>query len=304
MNARNIVPEGYKLLPNPAPPLPPTLAPLMAGFNESMGRGMLPPQEYGNTPSAQQSGYSIAGLSEKSANKYKADVLAFQQHLAAWGEQVLRFYRDNGHVMGDEGKRGSYFVPKQVPLVGQEPVWEVTPEMIDEAGTQVRVTLTPAPDAGQLMQLGNAFGLLRQQGIIGRRESRDLLGLPGNKNADQALKDIDIEHLEEMPEMQLARLLKYAQEELNDPDLAQFLFTLRMKGMAKEAASTAGTMNAALPPNPANQQPPQGGPPGGGPAQVPGLSLPGLGQPPGTQGGRPAGGPPVPLAPSGPAFEP
>ncbi len=297
--ARNEIPEGYSLVPGPDSPIPPTLGPLLASLGEGLGRAGLPPSEYGLTPGGtQQSGYAIAGLGEHGQVKTRPVVLTMQQHLVAWGEQVLRFYHDNGHLMGDEGNRGVYAVPRTMPVAGQASDWEVTPDMIERTGTGVRVSLIPTPDAGQLGTLGNALGLFRQLGAVGRRDAIKLSGLPGSRNPEQTMREIDLERLKETPEYQLKELLKYVVETEDDPDAADFILSLIAKGQMKEAASVQGTANATRPPNPM-------GPQGGGPAQVPGLSLPGLGMPPGTQGGRPAQGPQqMPLMPSGPAMEP
>ena len=255
-----------------------------------------------NGGGTQQSGYAISGLAQSGQTKVKPVISTLQRHLAACGEQWLRLYRDNGHLMGDEGSRGTFYVPRATPLPGKEPEWEVTPEMIDKTGTQVRVTLVPTPDIGQLGALANALGLLKQQGLVERTEARRMIALPGSQNAEAAIKRIDLEAVKESPEYKLKQLLKYVVEQEQDPAAADFIMSLIEKGMAKEAAQSQGMANAGQPPRPPGPPGPGGGPmPGRGPAAIPGQSLPGMGQPPGTMGGRPPGAPPVNM---GPGLEP
>lgn len=279
--------DHEQMVPPPDPQLPPTLGPLMAAVNEGAARAGLSPAEYGMTPSAQQSGYAIAGLSENGKHKLSPVIKTKQSHHAAVGEQRLRFYRDWGHLLGDEGEKGMIAFPKSMPdrTKGGESMWEVTPEMIDRTGTQVTCALVETPDISSLSAMANAFGLLGQQGAMSRREKIRLLGLPGSRNPEQTMREVDIEGLREMPEFKLASLLKYVVEEMDEPDLADFIMAQIAKGKAKEQGAMAP------PPGPPMGSGGPQGPPPGGPASVPGMSLPGMGQPPGTEGGRPPMGP-------------
>lgn len=278
--------EHERLVPGPDSGLPSTLGPLFAASNENRGRAGLSPAEYGMTPSAQQSGYAIAGLSENGKMKIAPILIAKQSHHAAVGEQRLRFYRDWGHLLGEEGSRGEIEFPRSMPerKPDAETMWKVTPEMIDRTGTDVKCALIETPDISTISAMANAFGLLGQQGVMSRREKIRLLGLPGSRNPDQTMREVDIEGLREMPEFKLSALLKYVVEELGEPDLADFIMAQIAKGKMQQGGGGGGMPGQAPPPGPGG--PPQG-PPQGGPASVPGLSLPGMGQPPGTQGGRP-----------------
>lgn len=286
----NEVPPGWKLLPDPEPPIPPTLQLVMAANNEQESRAGLSPAEYGMTPSAQQSGYAIAGLSEQGRQKLAPLKICKQEHHALVAEQRLRFFRDWGHLLGSEGKRGAVSYPKSDYALDPkaDPEWELTPEDIDESGTGMNCRLVDAPDISSLGNMANALGLLGQQGVISRRDKIKMLGLPGSRNPEQTKKEIDIEAIEGMPEYKYAELLRYIVEEKGDPQMARFVLTLIAKSQGGGPGGPGG------PP----QGPPQGPPPGpggpgpGGPANVPGLSLPGLGMPPGVQGGRPPMGPP------------
>jgi hypothetical protein len=291
--ARNEIPNGWKLVAPPDPPAPPSLQVVLAANNEEMGRAGLSPAEYGQTPSAQQSGYAISGLSEQGRQKLAPLFLCQQEHHALVAEQRLRFYRDWGHLLGQEGKRGSVAYPKSEPPLdaGESEMWELTPEIIDRAGTEMRCRLVDTPDITSLGNLANALGLLGQQGLVTRVGKIKLLGLPGSKNPERTKKEIDIEAIEAMPEYKYAQMLKYIVEEKGDPGMAQFIVGL----IAKSKAGPGGPGGPGGPPMGPGGPPPGAGPGPGGmpsPANAPGLSLPGLGMPPGQMGGRPPMGPP------------
>lgn len=265
-----------RLIPSPDPPLPPTLGPLMAASNEDVMRSSLPPDAYGITPSAQQSGYAIESLSERGLDKLAPVVATIQRHLQAWGEQCLRFYRDWGHLLGEEGSRGRLYVPKLISAGARDQnLWEITPEMIDRTGCQVRVHLHRVRLQG-LGSLANALSLLRQLGAVSRRDIITLTGLPGSRNPELTIREIDLESIQEMPEYKLAQLLKHVLEDEDDPGMAEFVAALIAQRLQRDRRTSPSL--------------PTGGrtPLGGSPANIPGLSLPGMGMPPGTQGGRPS----------------
>jgi hypothetical protein len=292
--------EHEQLVPPPDPPMPPTFPVIMQAIAEDTSRGGLPPQEYGLTPSAQQSGYSIAGLGERGQNKMRPVILAKQSHHALCGEQRLRFYMENGHIMGEEGKKGTYSVPRVDPYqMGLElPEWSVTPQMIERTGWAVNCTLIETPGATEMGAQANAFKLYQSMGAITREDIIRESGLPGARNPIETKKRVDNEAIEEMPEYKLARMLEYVMLEEKNPAKADFIAAQIAKGKAKEAAQMMGSMGGP-------GGPPVGG--GQGPAMTPGQSLPGMGQPPGSQGGRPPQGGGLPGPPggtSGPPVEP
>lgn len=295
--------DHEEVKPLPVQPIPATFGPLMGSIAEDASRGGLPPQEFGLTPSAQQSGYSIAGLSERGQNKYRPVIRCVESHLAMCGEQRLRFYRDWGHLLGEQGRKGRLAIPRLTTyLPSQEPVWDVTPEMIDRTGWQVKVTLTDPPDITQLGAMAQAFGMIRKEGAMSRADMIALLGLRGSTNPEQKKREIDVEMLKESPEYKLGALLRYVWKEEEDPAFADFIVSQIAKSQMKEQAQmqTGGPVAGG----PGMGPPP--GPPGGGGPQPQGQSLPAMGHPPGSMGGRPpmGGGPPGGLMPSGPGLEP
>lgn len=296
--SRNVIPEGFHLESSPDDKVPPTLGPLLGASNEDVSRSGLSPAEYGLAQGSQQTGYAIAGLSENGKNKLAPVLLTKQAHHALVGEQRLRLYRDWGHLLGDHGAKGSLDIPRAMPDMGKaEAMWTVTPSMIDRTGSQVECHLVETPDAQTLGVLGQALGQLKSQGAITRRDVIRLSGLPGARNPEQTMREIDIEILKDMPEYKLASLLKYVIQEEGDPGMADFIMAQIAKGKAKEAA--AAQIGGQPPQGPGGPSGPGGPPPG--PPQGPqpnGMSRPMLGQPAGQMGGRPPQ-----LPPPGPGTE-
>lgn len=290
----NIIPANFKLQGSPEPPLPATLGPLLQNIGEDAGRMGQSPQDFGVT-SPQQTGYAIAGMSEHSDQKIAPIRLTKQAHLGRVAEQQLRFFHDNGHLMGNQGSKGTLHVPKANPAPGDtDGVWELTPAMIDRTGWEIECRLVEVPGVTDLSAMANAFGLLGQQGVIGRADKIRLLGLPNSRNPQRAMDEIDEEQAKEDPRYKMAKLLRAAVVDDDDPDFARLIVMLMQMDAAKQGGGPPG-----MPPPP--PPPPPGGGPGGPPpgmmkppggASLPGMSLPGMGQPPGQMGGRPPGLPP------------
>lgn len=283
--ARNEVPDGFRLIPGPDAPVPPTLGPLMGAIQEDVARSMLPPSAYGLTPSAQQSGYAIEGLSEQGRDKLAPLLVTKQIHMGLCAERRLKMYHDFGDVLGAQGERGTLYVPKSNPTKkSASPMWAITPMMIERTGTRMNVVLTGTrlSSMGPMVQ---SLSMLRKEGVISRRDFLKMVGLPGSRDPEQSMQEIDFEELRNMPEYKIKEMLKYVVEEEDDPMAADFILAL--------IAKKAGQMG----PGGGGEGGDGGG--GGGPAQMQGMSLPGLGQPPGRQGGRPPGTAGIPAIPAG-----
>lgn len=292
--ARNKLPPGANVIPFPKAEVPQATGALMQAASEDLSRSSKSPASYGLTP-AQTSGYALEGMNESSKHKDEPIIDCLQRHLSEQAEQLLRFYADWGHLLGEDGNRGHLRVPYQHPGPDSEPTFDLTPDIIERTGTCVEceVSILRLQTLSQVM---NAINLAKQNGLITREEGIRMAKLPGYRNPQRTMKEIEIEKIKEAPEYLLAQMLKYAVEVDNDPLLAEVI--IKQLGMAKMQGGGQGG-------------PPPGAPPGGGgPAQVPGMSLPGMGMPPGQMGGRPpmpgGGGPPGMPGPSavqvGPPF--
>lgn len=293
--------DNDEIIRLPDPPVPPSMPILMQAIAEDAARGGMSPNDYGLNPAAQTSGYAIAGLSEQGHQKLAPVKRTLELHYAQVGEQILRLYRDWGHLLGDDGQRGSIAVPRSFPdaLEGRY-MWTLTPAMVDRSGMRVECHLTDTPDVATLGNLANALKLLGDQGIIRRSDKIRMAGLPGSQNPTQVKRDVDLEALDEMPQKKLADLLEYVSVKLKDPKKADFIASQIAQGGAPGGSGPAGPpgLGAGAP-----SGPPEMG--GGSPANAQGLSLPGMNMAPGTQGGRPQGGPapPPPNKPPGPGTE-
>jgi len=266
---------------------------------------------YGLVPYSQQSGFSLDQLSDAGRDKLfpvTACAATFFQHAA---EQQLRFLRDFGEELGEDGHRGYFAVPRRAQTYGQskDDQWaELTPDILDKGkvGTRVKVELQTT-DMRSLGPLANALSIAQKNGWTTRRDAIALLPLPGRRNPERTMKEIDIEQLREAPEVKLGKLLDWVRKEFADDQLTQQFIMNQIQRNAQKAQRESG-----FPPTP-------GGPPGGpprppNPMQIQGGSLPGMGMPPGQSGGAPPGPQraPVPAGagamppgmPSGPGFEP
>jgi hypothetical protein len=294
--ARNKLPPGNNLMPFPKAEVPQATGALMQASSEDISRSSKSPASYGLTP-AQTSGYAIEGMNESSKHKDVPILDCMQRHYAACAEQMLRFYADWGHLLGEDGNRGSLMVPFLNPTDGAEPMFELTPEIIKETGTAVKAEISILR-LQVLSQVMNAINLAGQSGLLTRQDAIRMAKLPGHRHPQRTMQEIDIEKLKEMPEYKFAALVKHVVEVEKDPILAEVL--IKQIGMAK-AQGGGGPGGPPMPPG------------GGGPASVPGMSLPGMGMPPGQMGGRPPGGPPPGMPPGmpgpsarqiGPPFQP
>jgi hypothetical protein len=290
----------FPITPNPA-----QLAPLMTASSENTARSGLPPSMYGLVPYSQQSGFSLDQLSDAGRDKLfpvTACAATFFQHSA---EQQLRFLRDFGEDLGEEGHRGYFAVPRRSQISGQskDDQWaELTPDILDKGkvGTRVKVELQTT-DMRSLGPLANALSIAQKNGWTTRRDAISLLPLPGRRNPERTMKEIDIEQLREAPEVKMGKLLDWVTKEFADDQLMQQFIMNQIQRNAAKAQRESGF-------------PPPGGPGPNAPPRPQGLSLPGLGQPPGQSGGAPPGpqAPPMPAGagmmppgmPSGPGLEP
>jgi len=271
--------------PVPKQPIPAAFGPLAAASQENNARSSMPPAAYGVNPQANTSGYAIEGLNESGKDKLTPMVQCLEAFHAECAEQLLRFYRDWGHLLGQEGSRGYMTVPRQQPGRDEPPTFTLTPDVIERTGTRVDAELAELR-LQTTNQVLNMLGMAKSQGLITRYDAIRFAKLPGHRDPFRTMREIDIETVRELPEYKMAQMLKYVVEEEQDPMLATFI----MKEIMSKTGGGAGA--------PPQGGPPQGGPPPG-PASTPGMSLPGMGQPPGPGSGpqgalgpRPGGPPP------------
>jgi hypothetical protein len=280
---RSYIQSDDDVMRPPKQPIPATFGPLSAASAEDNARSSLPPAAYGVNPQANTSGYAIEGLNESGKDKLAPIVACLESFHSACAEQLLRFYRDWGHLLGEDGSRGAIIVPRQQAAPDEYPTFELTPEVIERTGTRCDAELSELR-LQTMNQVLNMLGMARSQGLITRYDAIRFAKLPGHRDPFRVGKEIDLETLKELPEYKMKELLKYVVEVEQDPQAASFIL--------KQMRSAAGGGGGSSPGRPPTEGPPPGTPPPGQGAPPPGLSLPGMGMPPG-----PGSGPPGPLGP-------
>lgn len=273
----------------PKQPIPATFGPLAAASAEDNARSSLPPAAYGVNPQANTSGYAIEGLNESGKDKMAPIIACLEAFHAGCAEQLLRFYRDWGHLLGEDGARGTLYVPRQQPGNDEPPVFTLTPDVIERTGTRCDAELSELR-LQTMNQVLNMLGMARSQGLITRYDAIRFAKLPGHRDPFRTTKEIDLETLKEMPEYKMKELLKYVFEVEQDPEASNFILKQLM-----QTASPGGGGQGGPPPG----TPPPGAPPPVQGASTAGLSLPGLGQPPGPGSGPPGALGPRPGGPPG-----
>jgi hypothetical protein len=281
----------------PLAPNPPQMGALMTASSEDVARSSLPASMYGLTPYSQQSGFSLDQLSDAGKDKIAPVLGCATTFFQFAAEQQLRFLRDFGESLGEEGRRGYFAVPRRAEgssESGDDKWAELTPDLLDKdkVGSRVKVDLQ-AIDMRALGPLANALSIAQKNGWTTRRDAISLLPLPGRRNPERTMKEIDIEQMREAPEVKLGTLLTWVSTEFkDDPLLMSFIMTQMQQNAAKKQQETGVPAT------------PGGGPPG--PPRPMGLSLPGMLQPPGAGAGRPPGpgGPMGPQAPQGAGMMP
>ena len=244
------MPQGYQFIP-----------PMMAALNEASQRGLMPPSAYGVQSNANLSGVANEGMNESGLDKLTPWQLMLTQHHGEAGEMALRFVRDWGHLMGPEGSKGEIPFERAQVSPGQDPMWQLTPQILHDQGIKVTSRLT-SPRLNNLMMLGNSVGAWMNLGLM---EKTEALKLRGVRDPIAAIRRLRIQEFEDTDEYKKAQIVTWLREE----------------GRIQEAALVLFFMQQAAQP--------QGGGGPGGPGGMPGA--PGSMSPTGQMGGAPPGGP-------------
>jgi hypothetical protein len=252
-------------VPGPQKPGLSLVGPLMGTINEGVQRSLMPASAYGVSSNANESGTAIEGLNEAGRDKLTAWLEMLERWDQAKAEKVFRFTRDHGRMLGSEGRRGYFEVPRQKPKPGQDAIIEVTPQELRQVGLHIRAKRTSLR-LSNLGNLGNAIMPWIQGGMMEKVEALEMRGV---QDPIAALERIRIEQWEESDVYKNIGLIKYLEKQ-GKHDEAIMARTLVMQG----GGGGGGPMGA--PPS----GPPIGGPPGG----------------PGVNGGAPPG---VPMGPQG-----
>lgn len=262
------------------------LPPMFGGFNEQS-----------NVSGTAQSGLADAGMDkvvpwQRSLERY---------HSSRFG-QWLGMWRNFGHLAEYAGsERQPFMVPRTHPSAGEQPVFALSREIIDRAGTRVKVVMH-RPRPNQLLPLVNAWSGIVDRGWGTDEMAMEAMGFSDHERIQQeameakALKQA-LEHPRFVEGFTIPMALREALKEANGDPIAEEGF---------KAAIDWWMMNVAEPAQMQQQQqmqqamappPPPGMPPGGmvQPNTTAGISLPdATGQAPGSITGIQGGQPPPP----------
>jgi hypothetical protein len=288
--ARNRLVRGREdIQPFPTAPSPQVVNPLMAVLAENYAKWGLSPASYGLAENAGQTGTAIESLTDADSVKFSAFLRAKERFHRREAEFKLKLLKNFGWMVGSEGQRGEYTVPKAKPLQEKYAFVVLTHGMLRRTGIQVDVRLTSVKMAN-LGPLGNAVNLWRNAGLMTKEEA---LKLRDVRDPEATLRKIRIEEVQDMDFFKKAEVLDALKREGN-----WSLYYEVQAQIAAEKGGGGGGGNQPMAPGgtgaPGGAPPGMAPPAGGSPVAIQGASLPQYGMPAGTQGGRPPGGGPPP----------
>lgn len=260
------------------------LPPMLGGFNEQS-----------NVSGTAQGGLADAGMEkvvpwQRSLERYHSS--RFAQWLGLW--------RNFGHMAeyAGGGERQPFMVPRSRPTSGEAPVFELTREVIDRAGTRIKVVMHK-PRTQQLLPLVNAYGGMVDRGWATDDMAMEALGFTDHERIrqewieDKALKQA-LEHPRFVEGFTIPLALREALKEAAGDPVAEEGFRAAIDWWMSNVAQPAQMqqemqMQQAMAP----PQVPQGGMVQ--PNTTAGISLPdATGQAPGSMTGVQGGQPPPP----------
>ena len=224
----------------------------------------------------------------------------------------VKQYRNWGHLANyASGSRKSYFVPRRNPSTGQEPSFELTPEIIDAVDCDVTCSMqslrmSDLPVFAQAAQMLGPEGPtpIWTLGDIARKAGVTDIGRVTSENQTYMLLKRALEHPDLAKGITIPQALMQAISEAEGNEQLQGFLMGQLKWWMENIAAPQQQqmqMQQQQPQGPP-QGPPQAGPPqmGQGVAGGAGAPYQAMGMGPGSQGapvGRPAGpsnGPPPP----------
>ena len=264
---------------------PSMFGPLLQSITVQSGATRLPSEFLGTASGANQSGNAMEGVLESGMGvKVNPIIQACETFFADLGELWLKMWRDFGHLYKGYGDEyGQLLVPYQSRRArrGEEPSFQLVPEVIRRTGTEIRCKMTQVR-VQNLGPLGNAISVWMGQGLMSKREALEFRGVT---DPDDTLDEIQYDQIMADPELQ--KLVKYQTLKEFNPEFAE----IYRESMLKKQQPQPGL---GMPVQPGMQA---GGPPPFSP-NTSAVNLQGYGL--GQQGptGRPPGpglpGPPPP----------
>lgn len=172
----------------------------------------------GQAPMSQGSGTALNVLTRAGVERWALAGEVMMQHEGGCLEQILRFLRDNGNLLGmadEETGLGTLYVPRRRPnsRAGQSPVHKVTTDLLKKTGIRVRVVFRRF-NPSEISTLAQGVGMLRSINLIPKRDAIEIVGY--TDDPDQAMVEMDREMLNEAPEMTQKNMLDMLIDELKE----------------------------------------------------------------------------------------
>ncbi len=298
--AVNEIGMGESVSAVPTAPSPFDFNAFMTQVNADKMTGSIPLGMYGNQTGSQQTGNSMSVAAEQGMDHISPWVLSLETYHTRKVEMKNRIWRNKGHLTRFiDGEEKRFMVPVSKPTSAQEMARELTPQLIDEIGPRVKVSMTRIR-VQELMQLANIGGALIPNGLMSRQRLAEKMGIYDyNRMREEWMEEAEWEMLnndEEMRRMvKLPMKIRQWMEQAQSEEERAMYMTMLDLFMEKQMA--------AAQPQPQPGMPPQGGPPMagapmGGPAMDNTMNYAALGAPPGANGGQ-VGRPALPFGPMG-----
>jgi hypothetical protein len=196
-------------VPGPQKPGLSLVGPLMGTINEGVQRSLMPASAYGVSSNANESGTAIEGLNESGRDKLTAWLTGLSRWDAAKAMWVFKFMRDHGRMLGSEGKRGYFEVPRQKPKPGEDGVLELSSQELRTVGLEIKAKRTSLR-LSNLGNLGNAIMPWIQGGMMEKAEALEMRGV---QDPIATLERIKIEQFMDSDIYKDIGLIKYLEKQ-------------------------------------------------------------------------------------------
>lgn len=261
-NQRTLNAQKVELVPTS--PRPTDVSPIMSKLGSDIAEGTVNPAMYGSVEGSNIAGFAIESMIAAARDTVLPYLRAWEVYQGLKASMKTVMYRERIMPLGIRSTPtdGRY---------GTKPTEDLTPEVIEAAGTQITCEIVGVSDQ-QLPMMVNAAGAAVERGFWSRRQAMEKLG---EKDPDRRLWEIIRERAQEHPEIMENYLIPLAFLRNGQRDLCQlwvFMVVMPkiqqlMAQMLGPAAMGAGAGLSALGMgDPSAMMPPGGAAPPGIPA--------------------------------------
>jgi len=278
---------------------------IMAMNDRDRQTGGIPLGMYGAQPGSNITGNSMSVAAESGMDHITPWIRALETGRTRVLEKMFRIWRNEGHLTRfANGEKTDFFIPTDRPQTSEELAQILTPELIDNLGPRVRVTMSRIR-VQEAMQWANIAATAIPLGILSKRRAAEYMGQTDYdrmREEWQEEADFDAMMADEtlMKEVRIPMQIKQWADSATDPDMKAMYMAFLDFYMEQRAMEAQAQQQQALMPSGGGGQSPML-PPGQGPGLPAGpgsntMNFAGFQAGPGTGGapvGRPPGGPGV-----------